>query len=66
MKQQIKQLKVIESFEWFKYIENHPEKSWNYDEMCGNPNVTWELIQAFPDIFVHYINMCSNINITWT
>ena len=32
--QQIKQkaynLKVEESFEWFEYIKNHPNKGWNY------------------------------------
>ena len=24
-------LKIAWSFEWFKYIKNHPEKTWNYN-----------------------------------
>ena len=42
IKQQIHKLNVVWSFEWFQYIKNYPENDWDYNQMCGNPNVTWE------------------------
>ena len=50
LKTQIIQMKVEWSFEWFKYISFHNDKSWNYSKLCSNPNVSWELIQAFPNL----------------
>ena len=54
IKQKAYNLKVEESFEWFEYIKNHPNKAWNFDLMCANPNVTWELIHDFSCIFTDY------------
>ena len=44
IKEQSHKMKVLEIFEWFKYIKDHSEKSWHYEDMCENPNVT----QAYP------------------
>ena len=41
IKQKAYNLKVEESFEWFEYIKNNPNKGWNYNLLCANPNVTW-------------------------
>ena len=65
IKQQQHKLKVAESFEWFEYIKNRPEKPWEYNYMCASPNVTWELIQAYPEFFIDYNFMCENPNITF-
>ena len=54
IKQQIYKLKVTKSFEWFEYIRNHSDKPWDYDAMCANPNVTWELIQAYSQFIIDY------------
>ena len=72
IKHQTHKLKVAESFEWFKYIKNHPEKNWNYDLMCSNdydfmcenPNITWDIIQKFPLATNIYRYFSSNPNIT--
>jgi hypothetical protein len=30
---------------WFDYINNNPDKPWNYLHLSANPNVTWEIIK---------------------
>ena len=65
LKLKISKLKVDWSFQWFQYIKDHSDKPWDYDSMCANPNVTWELIQAYPQLFRDFKLMCSNPNISW-
>ena len=50
---------------WFQYILDHPEKDWNYEVLCGNPNVTWELIQSYPNLLNNWDCISANPNITW-
>ena len=34
---------------WFDYIKEHPDKKWNYYKISGNPNITWNDVEANPD-----------------
>jgi len=34
---------------WFKFIQNNPDKDWNWNGISLNPNITWEIIQNNPD-----------------
>ena len=36
--------------QWYKFILDNPDKRWDYGHLSGNPNITWEIIQANPDI----------------
>ena len=64
-KEKINKMKINWSFEWFQYIKDHQDKDWDYNLMCANLNVTWELIQAYPHLFHDYKEMCKNHNINW-
>ena len=65
LKQEIHDLNVQWSFYWFKYILDHNTKKWNFRLLCDNPNVTWELMIANPQLFQKYISKSINPNITW-
>ena len=64
IKQRAHEVKVNWSFNWFEYIKNHSDMPWDYDNMCANSNLTWEIIQAYPVLFNDYYNLCTNPNIT--
>ena len=55
LKLQEYKFKILWSSKWFQYIIDHPTKPWNYRWLSTNPNVSWELIQAYPHLF----NDCS-------
>ena len=62
---QVSDLKAEWSFKWFQYILDHPDYPWNYPQLCKNPNVTWELIQAYPKLFQSWVLISSNPNVSW-
>ena len=34
---------------YFRFIENHSDKPWNWFRLSENPNITWEIVEANPD-----------------
>ena len=40
----------IKSNDLIKLLYLYPEAEWNWDELSHNPNITWEFIQAHPEI----------------
>ena len=34
---------------WFQFILDNLDKPWDCSYLSGNPNITWEIIQANPD-----------------
>jgi hypothetical protein len=35
---------------WFwKFVEAHPHKPWDWYGLSRNPNITWEIVEANPD-----------------
>ena len=34
---------------FWKFMEAHPDKEWNWYWISKNPNITWEIIEANPD-----------------
>jgi hypothetical protein len=36
--------KIAFSKIWFSFIQNNPTKNWNWDDICRNPNLTWEIV----------------------
>jgi hypothetical protein len=51
--------------EFINYILEHPDKPWNYGCLSGNPNITWEHVEANPDKHWSYKSLSKNPNITW-
>ena len=51
---------------WFQYILDHPEKPWDWREISRNPNVTWEIVQAYAEECPwDWFYLTHNPNITW-
>ena len=48
-------------FQWFEYIKIHSDKPWRYDIMCSNPNITWDLIETFPESTNMYLQVSTNL-----
>ena len=46
-------------------IDRFPNKPWSYDILSGNPNITWETVQANPDKPWNYNLLSGNPSITW-
>lgn len=42
---------------------NNKDKSWDYYELCGNPQVTLDIIREFPDVY--QFSLSENPNLTW-
>ena len=34
---------------FFNFIVRNMDKPWNWDWLSANPNVTWEIVEAYPD-----------------
>ena len=55
--------------EWCKYylkfIEDNPDKDWNWYYISCNPNITWEIIRDNPDKPWDWYSISMNPNITW-
>ena len=49
----------------WELIELYPDKSWNWDFISGNPNITWKIIQDNPYKDWDWIWISENPNITW-
>ena len=58
------EIKIEWSFHWFQYIKDNPGK-YSLDELSSNPNITWEIVQANPNILWDYDFLSMNPNITW-
>ena len=56
-----------------KLIENHlsillklyPNKGWNYDNLSGNQNITWNFVKSNLDKPWDWFSLSRNPNITW-
>src|SRR5208282_2078649 len=48
--------------EWF---ENNLDKPWNWSGLSGNPNITWEIVQAHLDKPWNWACLSKNPDITW-
>lgn len=44
------------------YLENR-DKSWDYYELCGNPQVNLDIIKEFPQVYE--FSLSENTNLTW-
>jgi hypothetical protein len=33
---------------WFKYINDNIRKPWNFNKISANPNITWDIVEAYP------------------
>jgi len=45
---------------WYDYILLHPEKSWKYDYLSRNPNITWDIVSSNPQIKWDYQFLSKN------
>ncbi len=45
-------------------IQRNPDKSWDWDYVSRNPNITWEYIQSNPDMPWDWDNVSCNPNVT--
>jgi hypothetical protein len=34
---------------WFQFILDNPDKSWDYNLLSCNPNITWDIVRDNPD-----------------
>ena len=50
--------------EMFKYIEEHPEKQWNWHYMSYNPNLTIKYMEEHPEKPWNWEGISQNPNIT--
>jgi hypothetical protein len=51
---------------WFQFILDTPDKPWKWFwGLSQNPNITWDIIQAHPDLPWNWENISWNPNITW-
>ena len=53
------------SIHWFQFIKDNPDKDWDWESICCNENLTWEIIQQNPDKEWDWNNISYNKNITW-
>ena len=49
---------------WFQFILDNLDKPWDWSYLSGNPNITWEIIQANPDKEWNWDFISGNPNIT--
>jgi hypothetical protein len=54
-----------EETDWFNYIENNPDKPWNWEYLSENPNITWDIVVDNPEKKWDYDSLSVNPNITW-
>jgi len=50
---------------WFSFIIDNPEKTWNWNGIRFNPNITWDIIQNNPEREWNWNAIGCNPNITW-
>ena len=50
--------------EWFQFILDNPDKSWDWDEISGNPNISWKIVKDNPDKPWNWYHLSYNPNIT--
>ena len=50
---------------WFQFILDNLYEGWDFDELCLNPNVTWDIVRQHPDWPWDYEELSFNPNITW-
>ena len=52
-KHRTKQFREQVEHEWkekfWKFIENLPEKSWDWNGLSENPNITFDIVQSYPE-----------------
>ena len=49
---------------YFRFIEKHFDKPWNWVELSRNPNITWDIMEANPDKPWVWYSLSCNPNIT--
>ena len=59
-----KEIKEESDKNFFKFIEDNPDKPWNWNGISYNPNITMEIIKANPDKPWDWIGISYNPNIT--
>ena len=50
---------------FWKFIENHPDKEWNWVGLSRNPNITFDIVLAHPDKPWEWYGLSLNPNITF-
>ena len=50
---------------FWKFIENHPEKPWDWRGLSANPNITFDIVLAHPDKPWNWGCLSNNPNITF-
>ena len=35
---------------WFQFIKDNPYKRWNFYRLSRNSNITWDIVQANPNL----------------
>ena len=51
--------------EYIEYILDNLDRAWDFCELSENPNVTWEIVKANPQIPWNFSYLSRNANITW-
>ena len=51
--------------QWFKYIEENPDKPWFWDRLSMNPSISWKFVQENPDKPWDWYGLSWNPSITW-
>ena len=49
---------------FFEQVNKYSNKSWNWDSLSRNPNITWDIVETNPDTPWNWYALSSNPNIT--